>query len=44
MIIGVDALGFDVRICSGTQLQTLRFAFDTRVCCLCAKKHFSSLL
>ncbi|KAI6696379.1 hypothetical protein NL676_016498 [Syzygium grande] len=30
MIIGVDALGFDVRICSGTQLQTLRFAFDAR--------------
>ncbi|KAL3755698.1 hypothetical protein ACJRO7_002708 [Eucalyptus globulus] len=30
MITGVDALGFDVRICSGTQIQTLRFAFETR--------------
>ncbi|KAF8044079.1 hypothetical protein BT93_A2148 [Corymbia citriodora subsp. variegata] len=30
MITGVDALGFDVRICSGTQLQMLRFAFETR--------------
>ncbi|PON58212.1 FMN-binding split barrel [Parasponia andersonii] len=30
VIIGVDSLGFDLRICSGTQVQTLRFAFDTR--------------
>ncbi|XP_030533176.1 uncharacterized protein At3g49140-like isoform X2 [Rhodamnia argentea] len=30
MIIGVDALGFDARVCSGTQLQTLRFAFHAR--------------
>uniref|UniRef100_R7W4E7 Uncharacterized protein n=1 Tax=Aegilops tauschii TaxID=37682 RepID=R7W4E7_AEGTA len=26
-IIGVDCLGFDLRLCSGTQVQTLRFAF-----------------
>lgn len=31
-ITGVDALGFDARVCSGTQLQTLRFAFETPVC------------
>ncbi|PKI63500.1 hypothetical protein CRG98_016167 [Punica granatum] len=30
MITGIDALGFDMRVCSGTQLQTLRFAFETR--------------
>ncbi|KAI4384792.1 hypothetical protein MLD38_002895 [Melastoma candidum] len=29
-IIGVDSLGFDTRVCSGTQLQTLRFAFDAQ--------------
>lgn len=29
-LIGVDTLGFDVRVCSGTQVQTLRFAFNTR--------------
>lgn len=27
-IIGVDSLGIDVRVCSGTQVQTLRFAFS----------------
>ncbi|KAL3521571.1 hypothetical protein ACH5RR_019720 [Cinchona calisaya] len=27
-LIGVDGLGFDLRICSGTQVQTLRFAFN----------------
>ncbi|XP_011076096.1 uncharacterized protein At3g49140-like [Sesamum indicum] len=26
-LIGVDSLGFDLRVCSGTQVQTLRFAF-----------------
>ena len=31
VIIGVDSLGFDMRICSGTQVQTLRFGFDARV-------------
>ena len=29
-IIGVDCLGFDLRLCSGTQVQTLRFAFPTK--------------
>uniref|UniRef100_A0A5B6YK02 FMN-binding split barrel n=2 Tax=Davidia involucrata TaxID=16924 RepID=A0A5B6YK02_DAVIN len=26
-LIGIDTLGFDMRVCSGTQVQTLRFAF-----------------
>ncbi|XP_011046046.1 PREDICTED: uncharacterized protein At3g49140-like isoform X1 [Populus euphratica] len=30
MIIDVDSLGFDLRVCSGTQIQTLRFAFNSR--------------
>ncbi|KAL0304332.1 UNVERIFIED_CONTAM: hypothetical protein Sradi_6301300 [Sesamum radiatum] len=29
-LIGVDSLGFDLRVCSGTQVQTLRFAFKKR--------------
>ncbi|KVI04689.1 FMN-binding split barrel, partial [Cynara cardunculus var. scolymus] len=29
-LIGVDSLGFDVRVCSGRQVQTLRFAFKNR--------------
>lgn len=29
-LIGLDSLGFDLRVCSGTQIQTLRFAFKTR--------------
>lgn len=29
-LIGVDSLGFDLRVCSGTQVQTLRFAFNSR--------------
>ncbi|XP_022736416.1 uncharacterized protein At3g49140-like isoform X2 [Durio zibethinus] len=29
-IISVDSLGFIVRVCSGTQIETLRFAFNTR--------------
>ncbi|KAI3793004.1 hypothetical protein L1987_35616 [Smallanthus sonchifolius] len=29
-VIGVDSLGFDVRVCSGRQVQTLRFAFKKR--------------
>ncbi|KAH9328159.1 hypothetical protein KI387_000267, partial [Taxus chinensis] len=29
-LIGVDSLGIDVRICSGIELQTLRFAFNCR--------------
>ncbi|KAI4351628.1 hypothetical protein L6164_005971 [Bauhinia variegata] len=29
-VIGVDSLGFDARVCSGTQVQTLRFAFKKR--------------
>ncbi|KAL0358923.1 UNVERIFIED_CONTAM: hypothetical protein Sangu_0741700 [Sesamum angustifolium] len=30
VLIGVDSLGFDVRVCSGIQVQTLRFAFKKR--------------
>ncbi|KAK9665389.1 hypothetical protein RND81_14G109300 [Saponaria officinalis] len=29
-LISVDTLGFDLRVCSGTQVQTLRFAFKSR--------------
>uniref|UniRef100_A0A7N2MH53 Uncharacterized protein n=1 Tax=Quercus lobata TaxID=97700 RepID=A0A7N2MH53_QUELO len=29
-LTGVDSLGFDVKVCSGTQVQTLRFAFNTQ--------------
>ncbi|KAG6409861.1 hypothetical protein SASPL_127903 [Salvia splendens] len=29
-LIGVDSLGFDVRVCSGIQVQTLRFAFKKK--------------
>ncbi|GLU24324.1 hypothetical protein SLE2022_402670 [Rubroshorea leprosula] len=29
-LIGVDSLGFDLRVCSGKQIQTLRCAFPTR--------------
>ncbi|KAK9060871.1 hypothetical protein SSX86_018051 [Deinandra increscens subsp. villosa] len=29
-VIGVDTLGFDVRVCSGRQVQTLRFAFKRK--------------
>lgn len=29
-LICVDSLGFDVRVCSGTQVQTLRFGFKKR--------------
>ncbi|CAI9767696.1 unnamed protein product [Fraxinus pennsylvanica] len=29
-LIGVDSLGFELRVCSGTQVQTLRFAFKKR--------------
>ncbi|KAG9137722.1 hypothetical protein Leryth_019288 [Lithospermum erythrorhizon] len=29
-LAGIDSLGFDLRVCSGTQLQTLRFAFKKR--------------
>ncbi|KAJ8452768.1 hypothetical protein Cgig2_005104 [Carnegiea gigantea] len=30
-LIGIDSLGFDLRVCSGTQVQTLRFVFNSRV-------------
>ncbi|KAM1711837.1 hypothetical protein ACFX13_002081 [Malus domestica] len=30
VLIGVDSLGFELRVCSGTQVQTLRFALNTR--------------
>ncbi|GMH08949.1 hypothetical protein Nepgr_010789 [Nepenthes gracilis] len=29
-LTGIDTLGFDLRVCSGTQVQTLRFAFDSQ--------------
>ncbi|OAY30361.2 uncharacterized protein At3g49140 isoform X2 [Manihot esculenta] len=29
-VIGVDSLGFDLRVCSETQIQTLRFGFNSR--------------
>ncbi|KAM7499712.1 hypothetical protein LguiA_024126 [Lonicera macranthoides] len=29
-LIGVDSLGFDLRVCSGAQVQTLRFSFGKR--------------
>ncbi|XP_074372300.1 uncharacterized protein At3g49140-like isoform X2 [Apium graveolens] len=29
-LIGIDSLGFDLRVCSGIQVQTLRFAFKKR--------------
>ncbi|KAJ6396619.1 hypothetical protein OIU77_021612 [Salix suchowensis] len=29
-IIDLDSLGFDLRVCSGTQIQTLRFAFNSQ--------------
>lgn len=29
-LIGIDSRGFDLRVCSGTQVQTLRFAFTSR--------------
>lgn len=45
VIIGVDSLGFDLRICSGTQVQTLRFAFDTRATSeYCAEIQLNDLL
>lgn len=28
---GVDSLGFDLRVCAGTQVQTLRFSFSAQV-------------
>ncbi|CAD5178498.1 unnamed protein product [Musa acuminata subsp. malaccensis] len=30
VVIGVDSLGFDLRVCSGRQVQTLRFSFATQ--------------
>ncbi|XP_004308044.1 PREDICTED: uncharacterized protein At3g49140 [Fragaria vesca subsp. vesca] len=30
VLIGIDSLGFDLRVCSGTQVQTLRFALNAR--------------
>ncbi|CAL1404848.1 unnamed protein product [Linum trigynum] len=29
-VTGMDSLGFDLRVCSGTQVQTLRFGFNSR--------------
>ncbi|TVU24696.1 hypothetical protein EJB05_27149, partial [Eragrostis curvula] len=44
-VIGVDCLGFDLRVCSGTQLQTLRFAFPTKASSeFGAEKQISELL
>ncbi|XVF50890.1 hypothetical protein PTKIN_Ptkin04bG0139500 [Pterospermum kingtungense] len=39
-ITSVDSLGFDLRACCGTQIQTFRFAFNTRVCQLYVLCHF----
>ncbi|XP_023541606.1 uncharacterized protein At3g49140-like isoform X1 [Cucurbita pepo subsp. pepo] len=45
VINGIDSIGFDVRVCSGTQVQTLRFAFDTRATSeLSAEKQLNDLL
>lgn len=45
VINGIDSLGFDVRVCSGTQVQTLRFAFDTRATSeFSAEKQLNDLL
>ncbi|GFP81022.1 uncharacterized protein at3g49140 [Phtheirospermum japonicum] len=30
VLIGVDSLGFDLRVCAGTQVQTLRFGFKKK--------------
>ncbi|XP_026443972.1 uncharacterized protein At3g49140-like [Papaver somniferum] len=44
-IISVDSLGFDLRVCSGTQVQTLRFAFSTRATSeYSAERQFHELL
>lgn len=44
-LAGVDSLGFDLRVCSGTQVQTLRFAFNTRATSeLSAEKQLRDLL
>ncbi|XP_042503600.1 uncharacterized protein At3g49140-like isoform X2 [Macadamia integrifolia] len=29
-VVGIDSIGFDLRVCSGTQVQNLRFEFKTR--------------
>ncbi|KAI4324966.1 hypothetical protein MLD38_030406 [Melastoma candidum] len=44
-IVRVDSLGFDVRVCSATQLETLRFGFDTQATSKsCAEKKLNNLL
>ncbi|KAI4330911.1 hypothetical protein MLD38_029151 [Melastoma candidum] len=44
-IVHVDSLGFDVRVCSATQLQTFRFGFDTRATSRsCAERKLNNLL
>ncbi|XP_026379853.1 uncharacterized protein At3g49140-like [Papaver somniferum] len=44
-VISVDSLGFDLRVCSGTQVQTLRFAFSTRATSeYSAERQFHELL
>jgi hypothetical protein len=30
-LIGIDSLGFDLRLCAGAKIESLRFAFSTRV-------------
>lgn len=30
-MIGLDSLGFDLRLCAGAKIESLRFAFSTRV-------------
>jgi hypothetical protein len=29
-LIGIDSLGFDLRLCAGAKIESLRFAFSTR--------------
>ncbi|XP_073315561.1 uncharacterized protein At3g49140-like [Primulina huaijiensis] len=44
-LIGVDSLGFDLRVCSGTQLQTLRFPFKKRASSeYGAERHLNDML
>lgn len=44
-LIGVDSLGFDLRVCSGRQLQTLRFPFKKRASSeYSAERHLNDML
>lgn len=44
-LIGIDSLGFDLRVCSGTQIDTLRYAFSTRAITeQCAERQLKEIL